>query len=112
MPSPNGPRPESGAEMVGLNVSSRPVTERPLASGRLHSYRCRSRYGWIMIAAMDPEDAMREARRSSLSARPEDLQAWNGEWYVPVVQEVPTDPAKQRRHHSAGQFRQEEPSHE
>ncbi len=56
--------------------------DRPLAAKGLTSYRCKSRYGWIMIGANDHDDAMHEARRSSSDARREDLQIWNGLEYV------------------------------
>jgi hypothetical protein len=56
--------------------------DRPLADPGLVSYRCRGRFGWIMIGAKDHEDAMREARRSWEGARREDLQVWNGNCYV------------------------------
>lgn len=59
-------------------------TERPLAMAGLISYRCKGRYGWIMIGAIDKADAMNEARRSSQTAKPEDLEVWDGERYVPV----------------------------
>jgi hypothetical protein len=65
---------------VYVNV---PVTDRPLAAAGFTSYRCRNRYGWTMIGATDPDDAMREARRSADDARREDLQVWNGQEYVP-----------------------------
>lgn len=60
------------------------VTDRPLAAEGFTSYRCKGGYGWIMIGALDHADAMREARRSSAEAKPEDLEVWNGEQYVPV----------------------------
>ncbi len=59
-------------------------TEIPLASPGFTSYRCKSAYGWIMIGAMDHDDAMREARRSCATAKREDLQIWNGVQYVPA----------------------------
>jgi hypothetical protein len=37
-----------------------------------------------MIGATDPDDAMREARRSADDARREDLEVWNGAEYVPA----------------------------
>ncbi|KAB2699345.1 hypothetical protein DEA98_10000 [Brucella pseudogrignonensis] len=56
----------------------------PLAAPGLISFRCRSPFGWIMIGAHDPDDAMNQARRSSDSANRETLQVWNGSRYVPV----------------------------
>lgn len=60
------------------------LSDRPLAAAGLTSYRCRSAYGWIMIGAADDADAMRQARRSSNTARNEDLQVWDGARYVPA----------------------------
>lgn len=60
------------------------LSDMPCAAPGLTSYRCKSRYGWIMIGAKDHDDAMREARRSSEDARREDLQVWNGREYVPI----------------------------
>lgn len=56
--------------------------DKPLAAPGLTSFRCRGRFGWIMIGAKDIKDAMREARRSDDSAKLEDLQIWNGERYI------------------------------
>lgn len=61
-----------------------PLTERPLAASGLTSYRCKSRFGWIMIGARDHDDAMREARRSWDGARIADLEVWDGARYVPA----------------------------
>ncbi|MDP9155318.1 MAG: hypothetical protein M3O74_13820 [Pseudomonadota bacterium] len=57
----------------------------PLAAAGLTSYRCKGRYGWIMIGAKDHDDAMREARRSSSDVTEAGLEIWDGERYVPVV---------------------------
>lgn len=59
-----------------------PVTDKPLAAPGLISYRCKGRYGWIMIGANDDLDALKEARRSSSEAKAEDLQVWDGKSYV------------------------------
>jgi len=56
--------------------------DRPLAAPGLISYRARSRFGWIMIGAMDVHAACREALRST--PRFTDLQVWDGEKYVPA----------------------------
>lgn len=72
-------------------AGSLPPDERPLAAEGLTSYRCRGRYGWIMIGARDHEDALREARRSHHEARIEDLQIWNGVYYADL--ETPAPPA-------------------
>ena len=60
------------------------VTERPLAAAGLKSYRCKGRFGWIMIGATDDSDAMREARRSDESASADQLQVWDGVRYIPA----------------------------
>lgn len=60
------------------------MCDRPLAAEGLTSYRCRGRYGWIMIGAKNDDDAFREAQRSSESAARETLQRWDGERYVDV----------------------------
>ncbi|WP_199028440.1 KH domain-containing protein [Ralstonia sp. ASV6] len=62
------------------------LTNKPLAAHGLLSYRCRSAYGWIMIGATDHADALLQANRSRQGATMEDLQAWNGKAYVPVVE--------------------------
>lgn len=61
------------------------LCNKPLAAEGLISYRCKSRYGWIMIGAVDGKDAMKEARRCDDGARAEDLQVWNGHQYVPAA---------------------------
>jgi len=58
--------------------------DRPLANEGLTSYRCRGRFGWIMIGAIDHDDAMREARRSSDAAERDTLEVWDGSRYVAV----------------------------
>lgn len=55
--------------------------DKPLAASGFTSYRCKSRYGWIMIGATGHDDAMREARRSWEGADRKDLQIWNGTKY-------------------------------
>jgi hypothetical protein len=62
------------------------ICNKPLAAPGLTSYRCRGSYGWIMIGASSPDDAMREALRSSKHAKREDLQVWNGTEYEPCKQ--------------------------
>lgn len=66
---------------------SLPIHDMPLASKGLHSYRYRGRYGWIMIGAVDNQDALREARRSldsSQTATLDKLETWDGSRYIPV----------------------------
>lgn len=57
------------------------VTDLPLAIPGLLSYRCKGRYGWIMIGAPDDLDALNEARRSQADVSPDGLQRWNGSAY-------------------------------
>jgi hypothetical protein len=57
--------------------------DKPCATRGLTSYRYAGRYGWIMIGAVDDDDAANEAKRSTGS--PIDrakLQRWNGEAYT------------------------------
>lgn len=61
-----------------------PWCDKPMAAAGLTSYRCRGRYGWIMIGAKSDADAWREALRSSDEARRDTLQRWDGARYVPV----------------------------
>ena len=59
--------------------------DKPLAAPGLTSYRYRGRYGWIMIGAKDNPGALREAARSTDDPiKPERLEIWDGEKYVPV----------------------------
>lgn len=58
------------------------LTDRPLAAAGLTSYRIPGIYGWVMIGATDHADAMREARRSSDTTNPANLEVWNGAGYV------------------------------
>lgn len=67
-----------------MKASSLPLTSRPLACKGFVSYRCKSPYGWVMIGAKDHADALSEAKRSSWSAKAEDLEVWDGCRYVPV----------------------------
>ena len=39
--------------------------DKPLATPGLVSYRYRGPFGWIMVAARDHDDALREAARST-----------------------------------------------
>ncbi len=60
--------------------------DRPCAAAGLNSYRYRGRYGWIMIGATSPLDALSEAARSTSDAIVNDnLQKWDGNAYVPVT---------------------------
>lgn len=58
------------------------ITDKPLATKGLISYRCKTPYGWCMIGATDHEDALNEAKRSTGNPKREDLQVWNGKKYV------------------------------
>lgn len=69
-----------------------PITDRPLACPPNQSYRLKGAFGWIMIGAMNDQDAMREARRSTDHPLLEDLQRWDGTQYVsccPVAGAMP-----------------------
>lgn len=61
------------------------LTNRPLAAPGLISYRCKGRFGWIMIGATDHDNAMREAYRSYQDAKREELEIWDGAKYTPVA---------------------------
>lgn len=69
------------------------MNDRPMAAPGLTSYRCKGRYGWIMIGAKDHADAMQEARRSDPTARAENLEIWNGERYRSLTQLTPEEKA-------------------
>lgn len=60
------------------------LMSRPLAAPGLTSYRCKGRFGWIMIGATDHEDAMREAKRSWADASRDGLEVWDGNKYIQV----------------------------
>lgn len=57
--------------------------DKPYAAKGFISYRCKGCMSWIMIGAKDPDDAMREARRSWLLAKRENLEVWDGNRYIP-----------------------------
>lgn len=60
-------------------------TEKPLAVCPYKSYRYRGAFGWVMIAAMDNEDALKEAQRSVESTVTMDrLEYWDGQQYQPI----------------------------
>jgi hypothetical protein len=80
-------------KVAATHVSN--VCDRPLAAEGLTSYRCRGRFGWIMIGAKNDDEAFREAQRSSESAARETLQRWDGERYVDVSPRVPLGAAAQ-----------------
>lgn len=59
--------------------------DKPLAVSPLLSYRYRGRYGWIMIGAMDDDEALREAQRSTdTPVTRENLQRWSDYAYFDV----------------------------
>lgn len=58
-------------------------TELPLAIHPFKSYRCKGRYGYIMIGAMNGDDAFEQAKRSG-EVHKEDLEKWNGSSYEKV----------------------------
>lgn len=63
----------------------RDVHNRPLAAPGYISYRYHGIYGYVVIGAKDPEEALREARRSTDSVLRERLEVWDGGKYVPVI---------------------------
>ena len=69
--------------MPRSKTDPRGLTDKPLASPGLLSYRCKNSFGWTMIGATDDADAMKQAKRSDPKARSEDLQRWDGASYVP-----------------------------
>jgi hypothetical protein len=66
--------------------------DQPMAGEGLTSYRMKSPYGYVMIGAKDPADAMREASRSTDNPNPADLEVWDGQKYVPVTQPASPSP--------------------
>lgn len=60
-----------------LYREEQPHTEKPMASEGLISYRCKGRYGWIMIGATDNEDALNEASRSTSNVMEDTLEVWD-----------------------------------
>lgn len=59
--------------------------DQPCAAPGLDSYRYRGRYGWIMIGAINDEDALHEAGRSHAGGLTfANLERWDGARYVPV----------------------------
>lgn len=69
-----------------LNAAN--LHDRPLATAGLTSYRCRSRYGWIMIGANDAADALKEAIRSNPMSCAEDMYVWDGKQHQPLWTQV------------------------
>jgi hypothetical protein len=64
--------------------NERSIGDKPLAVAGLTSFRYNGRYGWIMIAATDRQDALLEAQRSispDSEAIMSRLQIWNGSEY-------------------------------
>lgn len=66
---------------MSIKFDPKEITSKPLAEKGFISYRCKGAFGWIMIGAKDDVDAMSEAKRSSKTAKREDLQKWNGTTY-------------------------------
>ncbi len=58
---------------------------RPCAAANLISYRCRGRFGWIMIGAKSDDDALSEARRSWPEATRDRIERWDGARYFAIV---------------------------
>lgn len=56
---------------------------RPLAAPPWDAYRYRGRYGFVMIGARDPAEALTEARRSTDGPVTLDrLEKWDGTQYT------------------------------
>lgn len=75
---------------VVLN-SINPMSDKPLAAKPYLSFRYKGRYGWIMIGAMDVNEALREASRSmDCAATIGNLETWDEgrQRYVPVLREA------------------------
>lgn len=64
------------------------MAEKPLAGPGLTSYRLKGPFGWIMIGAKDPDDAMKEAARSTPNPLRKNLEIWNGTRYVPTEKQT------------------------
>ena len=60
-------------------------SDRPMGDPGLTSYRCKGRYGWIMIGARNDDDAWSEARRSSDYADKNTLERWTEGKYIRVA---------------------------
>ena len=63
------------------------LCDRRLAMPGLISYRCKGRYGWIMIGAMTRAGALREAARSTdVAIANAGLEMWDGNKYIPAFE--------------------------
>lgn len=60
--------------------------DKPLAAEGLISYRLKGRFGWVMIGALDDDDAMTQAARSTPNPQIENLEIWNGAQYVNALE--------------------------
>ena len=58
----------------------------PCAAEGLISYRSKSPFGWVMIGALNVEDAIKQAKRSTSFTSIDTLERWNGAHYVKVTQ--------------------------
>lgn len=65
-------------------MGSNEYFNKPMAAAPYISYRCEGAYGYIMIGALDHEDAWRQALLSSDTAKRETLSVWAGTKYTPV----------------------------
>lgn len=65
------------------NPITKHFTDLPLADYDFQSYRCRGRYGYIMIGAKTDKDAFYQAQLSG-EVHKEDLEKWNGSSYEKV----------------------------
>ncbi|MFP3637692.1 hypothetical protein [Paraburkholderia sp. SIMBA_054] len=70
------------------HMSTYDPTSKPLAAPGLISYRCKGPFGWVMIGATDLADAVREAGRSTVDVRLENMEVWDGSKYVSVLEQM------------------------
>ena len=69
-------------EQTHYNKHGADLYNKPMAAEGLVSYRLKSTFGYIMIGAIDHDDAMREAARGTPNPKRENLEVWNGSEYV------------------------------
>lgn len=69
-----------------VQIAAVNFTDKPMASAPWKSYRYKGRYGFIMIGAMNDQEALSEAQRSESEANDiKRLQRWNGSEYEDCV---------------------------
>lgn len=63
------------------------MSNTPMASNDLITYRYCGRYGFIYIGAFTDTEALSEAQRSTDdTVTPDRLERWNGQHYIGVLQ--------------------------